>query len=214
MPVKAGHQTAEAQSPRGLGDIFSTLLLEATTRLDARPADLAFFESRGTHREPTPRVSAAETISSADNRDWRDDTRARGAEYSAPAARDPIERIEPVEADTATIDDDEIAGRAPDEADEPRAPAADETSEPASDETGGTAEAEAPAPLAQDENDPAPEEIAAPANLPVQAQTVAAAAAQAAAQAFGPGNAALAALARAAATSQVPSHAAPQATAA
>jgi len=213
LPVKASHQTAEAQSPRGLGDIFATLLLEATTRLDARPAVLAFFETRRSNGEPPHRVSAAETISSLDTRDWRDDTRARGAEYSAPAARGPIERIEPVEADAATIDDDEIAGRAPDEADEPRATAAtDETSEPASDETGGTAEAPAPLPL--DENDPVPEEIAAPAALPVQAQPVAAAAAQAAAQAFGPGNAALAALARAAATSQDPSHAAPQATAA
>ncbi|MCZ6863731.1 MAG: hypothetical protein O7I42_26345, partial [Alphaproteobacteria bacterium] len=192
MPVKASHQTAEPQGPRGLGDIFATLLLEASTRLDARSADLAFFESRGSNREPPHRTSAAETISSVDNRDWRDDTRSRGAEYGAAAARDPIERIEPVEADTATIDDDEIADRAPDEADEPRATAAaDEASEPASGVTGGTDEVPAPLPL--DENDPVPEEIAAPANLPVQAQTVAAAAAQASAQAFGPGNAALAA---------------------
>ena len=38
LPVKASHQTAETQGtpqgPRGLGDIFAALLLEATVRLD------------------------------------------------------------------------------------------------------------------------------------------------------------------------------------
>ncbi len=71
LPAKASHQTAEPEGPRGLGDIFATLLLEASTRLDARPADLAFFETRRSNGEPPHRVNAAETISSVDNRDWR-----------------------------------------------------------------------------------------------------------------------------------------------
>ncbi len=114
-PVKASHQTAAPQGPRGLGDVFAALLLEATIRLDARPADLAFFETRRTSGEPPRKMSAAETISSIDrkdwNKDWRNDAglRADSVANDAEAAPDPIEPI----ASTEATDDSDFAAPAP-----------------------------------------------------------------------------------------------------
>ena len=218
-PVKASHQTAKPpgapgatpQGPRGLGDIFATLLLEATIRLDARAADLASFETRRSDGEPPRRMSAAETISSVDSKERRDDTRwpSHSVDNGAQAAPDPIEPIAPAdeyatEAYAEVTDDDEFATRAPQDDTRPSAAAAgEETPGPADGEfqLAEGEETEAPA--------PAPEAIAALAALPTQAlpaqaQTVAAAAALGAAQALGPDGATAVALARAATRSQIP----------
>ena len=57
-PVKASHQTATPQGPRGLGDVFAALLLEATFRRDARPADLASLETPPSGAAPRRSSSA------------------------------------------------------------------------------------------------------------------------------------------------------------
>ncbi|MHA1152074.1 MAG: flagellar hook-length control protein FliK [Alphaproteobacteria bacterium] len=229
LPVRASHQTATPpgtpqttpQGSRGLGDVFAALLLEATSRLDARPADLASFDSRRTSGEPPRRISAAENISSVNREDRRDDAglRAHSIENDARAARDPIEPNAPAEryaeGHAEVTNDDEIAAPAPQDHAEPSAStAADETPETADDDIQFVEVEDAEAPAAQDQDDPVAKEIAAPAALPTQAQTVAAAAALGAAKALGPDGAAFLALARAAAQSQVPAHAAQQAQAA
>ncbi len=214
LPVEASHQTATPQGPRGLGDVFAALLLEATIRLDARPADLASFETRRTSGEPPHKTSAAETISSLDSKDWNDaGFRAHSGENDAEAAGDPIEPIAPAETYAEAADDSEFAAPAPEDDAEPNAAVGDATPEPTEDyiQLAEGEDAEAPAPAAQDEDAPVPEAIAAPVALLTQAQPVAAAAALGAARALGAGEAAFAALARAATQSQVPAQAAPQA---
>ncbi len=195
-PVKASHQTAKPQGLGGLGDIFAALLLEATIRLDARPADLASFETRRTSGEPPRKTSAAETISSVDSKDWRNDVGFRGHSVAndAEAARDRIEPIAPAEA----TDDSEIAAPAPEHDAKPSAAAGDAAPESNADDIrlAEGEDAEAPAPAALDENAPVPEEIAAPVAWPTQAPSTAAA------------------WARATTPSGVPARAAPQAQAA
>ncbi len=200
-PVKASHQTAAPQGPRGLGDVFAALLLEAKIRLDARPADLASFETRRTSGEPPRKMSAAETISSIDrkdwNKDWRNDAglRADSVANDAEAAPDPIEPIAPAEA----TDDSDFAAPAPEGDAEPSA--AGDAAPESNEDDNQLAEGD-------DAEVPAPEEITAPVALPTQAPPTAAA------RALGAGAAAVAALARAATPSGVPARAAPQAQAA
>ena len=118
-PATASHQTANSQGspqgPRGLGDVFAALLLEATIRLDARPADLAAFETRRSSGEPPRKMSAAETISSVDSKDWWNDAgfRAHDVANDAEAARDRIEPIALAEPYAETTDDSEFAAPAP-----------------------------------------------------------------------------------------------------
>ena len=188
-PVTASHQTAEPpgaprgtpQGPRGLGDVFAALLLEATIRLDARPADLASFETRRSSGEPPRKMSATESTSSIDSRavdsnDRRDDAgfRAHGVENDA-AAPDPIAPIAPADTDTEAPDDSEFTAPAPEDDAAPRAAAGDATPEPNADDIQLAEGEDTEAPAAQDEAAPVPEEIAAPAALPVQAQSLAAA---------------------------------------
>ena len=104
LPATASHQTAEppgsSQGAGGLSDVFAALLQEAASRLDARPADLAFFEARRTSGAAPHRTSAAETISTiARNDDRRDDAsfRADSVDDDAAAARKPAEPIAPTE---------------------------------------------------------------------------------------------------------------------
>ncbi|MEE8542762.1 MAG: hypothetical protein V3S94_02805, partial [Gammaproteobacteria bacterium] len=127
-PATASHQTANSQGspqgPRGLGDVFAALLLEATFRLDARPADLASFETRRSSGEPPREMSAAATISSIDRKDWSKDWndagfRAHSVANDAEAARDPIEPITRAEA----TGDSEFAAPAPEDAAKPSAAA-------------------------------------------------------------------------------------------
>ena len=215
-PVKASHQTATPQGtpqgPRGLGDVFAALLLEATSRFDARPADLASFETRRTDGEPPRKMSAAETISSVNSKNRRDDAgfRAHGVENDADAAWDPIEPVAPAEDDAEATDDSDLAALAPEDDAAPSAAAADPTPEPNRDDIqlADGDDAEAPAPAVPNEDAPAPEEIAAPVALPTQAQPMAVA------QALGAGEAAFAALAGATIQSRVPAQAAQQAQAA
>ena len=188
-PVTASHQTAEPpgaprgtpQGPRGLGDVFAVLLREATIRLDARPADLASFETRRSSGEPPRKMSATESTSSIDSRavdsnDRRDDAgfRAHGVENDA-AAPDPIAPIAPADTDTEAPDDSEFTAPAPEDDAAPRAAAGDATPEPNADDIQLAEGEDTEAPAAQDEAAPVPEEIAAPAALPVQAQSLAAA---------------------------------------
>ena len=219
LPVMAGHQTAKSQGPSGLSDVFAALLQEATIRLDARPADLASFENRRNNGEVAHRSSAAETISSTDHNDRRDDAgfRADSVDRGLDARRDRTEPSAPARDDTKIADDGELAAPAPKDAGAPVATVADdETAEPAAPITqlAEGDDAEAPAPTAQNETDPVPDEIATPVALPVQAQPVAAAAALSVARALGAGEAALTALNRAAAQSHIPTQTAPQAQAA
>ncbi len=187
-PVTASHQTAEPpgapqgtpQGPRGLGDVFAALLREATIRLDARPADLASFETRRSSGEPPRKMSATESTSSIDSRavdsnDRRDDAgfRAHGVENDA-AAPDPIAPIAPADTDTEAPDDSEFTAPAPEDDAAPRAAAGDATPEPNADDIQLAEGEDTEAPAAQDEAAPVPEEIAAPAALPVQAQSLAA----------------------------------------
>jgi hypothetical protein len=203
LPVKASHQTAKSQRPSGLGDVFAALLQGATIRLDARPTDLASFETRRTGGEMPRNASAAETISSVDRKDWRDDAgfRADDVEDDGDAAWDRVEAPAPAR-DYAEIDDDgESAAPAPEDGAEPNATADDDTAVPADPDTRLAEGEDAEAPAAQDDTDPAPEAIAAPVALPAQAQPVAAVTA-------------VAALARAATLSEAPAQAAQQAQAA
>lgn len=231
LPVKAGHPAAKAQGaslgassgPSGLGDVFATLLQQATLRLDTRPADLASFETRLTNGDPPRKVSAAESISSAHNDDRWDDAgfNAHRIDRDAGTPRDPIEPVAPAEDRVEIDDDSEFAVQGPEYVTETEtgtdtaAADDDETHDPANGDIqfaeGEVAETEAPAPITQNDNVPAPEEIAAPAALPIQSQPVAASAALAATQALGAGEAAFAALARTATQSRVPAQAAPQA---
>ncbi len=200
-PVKASHQTATPQGPRGLGDVFAALLLEATIRLDARPADLASFETRRTSGEPPRKMSTAETISSIDrkdrNKDWRNDAglRADSVANDAEAAPDPIEPI----ASTEATDDRDFAAPAPEHDAKPSA--AGDAAPESNEDDNQLAEGE-------DAEAPAPEEITAPVGLPTQAPPTAAA------RALGAGDTTFAALARATTRSGDPAHAAPQAQAA
>ena len=217
-PVKASHQTAEPQGtpqgPSGLGDIFAVLFEQATIRLDARPADLASFETRRTDSEPPRQASATEAVSSAASQDWREDAdfRADAVESDTREARDPVEPRAPAEEAAAVAEDDGFAAPAPDRSEQPETAAADdEAHDPARSDIqlAEGQDAEAPAPAALDDTDPAPEVIAAPAALPLQVQpAVASAAALTVAQALGAGEAAFAALARTAAQSRAPATAA------
>ena len=220
LPVKASHQAATPQGtpqgPRSLGDVFQALLQEATIRLDARPADLAAFETRRESGEPGRRLTAAATISSVDIEDRRDDSGFRTrtsrestteiSERSEPVARDdaPAYRADDTEA-AALLDDDTPAPES-----EPEAAARpDDAPENVDNDTPMTADEpnEALAPVASGEDDD-PVAIAATIGLPLQAQQVAATAALGRAQAFGAGQAALDA---AAAQAQLPANAAQQA---
>jgi flagellar hook-length control protein FliK len=186
LPVKASHQTAKSHGPSGLGDVFAALLQGAANRLDARPADLASFETRRTSGE-MPRNDAG--------------FRADNVESDGDAARDRVEAPAPARDHTEIADESEFDAPEPEDGVEPKATAADDDTAEPTDPDIQLAEgedAEATVPAAQDETDPAPEEIAAPVALPAQAQPVAAVSA-------------LAALARAATQSRVPTQAAQQA---
>ncbi len=197
-PVTASHQTAKPQGtpqgPRGLGDIFAALLLEAASRLDARLADLASFETRRSSGEPPRKTSAAAIISSGDSKDWRNDVgfHAHGVANDAEAARDRIESIAPTEAYAEATDDSEFAAPAPEDDANPSAAAGDATPESNEDEIqlAEGEDAEVPAPAAQDEDAPVAEEIAAPVALPTQAQSTASAWARATTQSGVPAHAA------------------------
>lgn len=206
-PAKASHQTAKPQGLSGLGDVFQALLQEATVRLEARPADLAAFETRRSTGEPTRRPSAAETLSSFEAEDRRAEAavphhRATDDVTESRNAAEPVVRDDPTPDDA---DDTEVAAlTTDDDAESVAALRTDDAPLQSDDDVGtaGAATAEPLPPAAADEGEDDPVEIAVSTGLPTQAQSQ-----SAAATAFD-------ALARAAAQSQLPAAAAPQAQAA